>query len=64
MLEIALGVGIVMREIPVREQMHGRLRHLGQARGEGEQQRHRDQEPHYAAVLCGDKHGSASPVIT
>jgi hypothetical protein len=55
-------IALVMRQISVGDQMHGRLGHLGHSRGDGEQQRENDQEPHVRRqLLCGFRGGNATP---
>lgn len=55
-------IALVMRQIGVSDQMHGRFRHLGHSRGDGEQQRENDQEPHVRRqLLCGFRGVNATP---
>ncbi len=56
-------IALVMRQIGVSDQMHGRFRHLGHPRGDGEQQRENDQEPHgCTTLLCGFWAANATPL--
>ena len=43
---VELGRSLVMRKVRMRDQMHGCFRHLGHSRGDGEEQRNRDQKSH------------------